>query len=313
MNRLLTGAVTVAGSLALAGGAILAAAAPSGASVDSGSHKAAVGDNSSYGSSAPSGPVTAPPQGLAQSNGSTQVPASNVDISGLLSTGFTLDNAGVNTAFSRVSSPSAFVSWGSHNVTLTAGQVESGCSSVDLTAKASVNSGVLTVDGHITHLPDHPYVDQAIALSGGLGTLTLNHQIPATGGGVEVQGAWLHVTGTSPTQDLFLAVSVCTNPGTAGNTIVVTNPGNQTTCTSTTITPLQIVATDTDTSQVLTYSATGLPTGLSINPSTGVISGTTAATTTGSPFTVHVTATDTTGAFGTSTSFTWTISSCIIG
>jgi len=309
MNRLLTGAVTVAGSLALVGGAILAVANPSGATVAPGSHKTAVGDNSSYGSSAPSGPVTAPPQGLAQSNGTTQVPASNVDISGLLDTGFTLDNAGVITAFSRVSYPSAWVSWGSHMVTLTAGQVESGCRSDTNTAKASVANGVLTVDGTIIHLPDHPYVDQVIPLHGGLGTLTLNNQIPATGGGVEVQGAWLHVTGTSPAQNLFLAVSVCTDPGTAGNTINVTNPGNQTNCVDGgAITPLAITATDTDTSQVLTYSATGLPPGLSIDPSTGVISGT---PTTIGVYTVHVTATDTTGAFGTSTAFTWTISACI--
>ena len=310
MNRLLTGAVTVAGSLALVGGAILAVAAPSGATVNSGSHKAAIGDNSSYGSSAPSGPITAPPQGLAQSNGSTQVPVSNVDITDLLTTDFTLDNAGLITAYSRVSYPSASVSWSSHTVTLTAAQVASACRSDTNTATANVVSGVLNVDGAITHLPAHPYVDQSIALSGGLGTLTLNHQIPATGGGVEVQGAYLHVTGTSPAQNLFLAVSVCTDPGTAGNTINVTNPGNQTTCTSTLITPLQIVATDTDTSQVLTYTATGLPTGLSINPSTGVISGTTPGTTTGSPWHVQVTATDTTGASGTSTTFTWTINTC---
>ena len=310
MNRLLTGAVTVAGSLALVGGAILAVAAPSGATVHSGHHKAAIGDNSSYGSSAPSGPVTAPPQGLAQSNGTTQVPVSNVNITGLLHTQFTLDNAGLITAYSRVGYPSASVSWSSHTVTLTASQVASACRSDTNTATANVVSGLLNVDGVIVNLPQHPYADESIALSGGLGTLILNHQIPATGGGVEVQGAYLHVTGTSPAQNLFLAVSVCTDPGTAGNTINVTTPANQCNPTNSAITPLQIVATDTDTSQVLTYSATGLPTGLSINTSTGLITGTTPSTTTGSPWTVQVTATDTTGASGSTSTFTWTIGSC---
>ena len=66
---------------------------------------------------------------------------------------------------------------------------------------------------------------------------------------------------------------------------------------------LQIHATDSASGQTLTYAATGLPAGLSINSSSGLISGT--PTTAGSN-SVTVTATDTTGAHG-SASFTWTI------
>ena len=87
-----------------------------------------------------------------------------------------------------------------------------------------------------------------------------------------------------------------------GNTVTVTNPGNQT-GTVGTAASLQITATDSDPAQTLTYSATGLPAGLSINATTGLISGT---PTTAGTSTVTVTATDTTGASG-STSFTWTI------
>jgi hypothetical protein len=86
------------------------------------------------------------------------------------------------------------------------------------------------------------------------------------------------------------------------DTVTVTNPGSQT-GTVGTATSLQIHATDSATGQTLTYTATGLPAGLSINSSTGLISGT--PTTAGAP-SVTVTATDTTGANGSAT-FTWTI------
>jgi Putative Ig domain len=91
---------------------------------------------------------------------------------------------------------------------------------------------------------------------------------------------------------------------TSGNTVTVTNPGNQT-GTVGTAASLQINATDSASGQTLTYSATGLPAGLSINSSTGLISGT---PTTAGTSSVTVTAKDTTGASG-SASFTWTISS----
>jgi Putative Ig domain/PLD-like domain len=87
-----------------------------------------------------------------------------------------------------------------------------------------------------------------------------------------------------------------------GNTVTVTNPGNQT-GTSGTAVSLQLSATDSASGQTLTYSATGLPTGLSISTA-GKITGTPTAAGT---FTVTVTATDTTGAHG-SVTFTWTIS-----
>jgi len=92
--------------------------------------------------------------------------------------------------------------------------------------------------------------------------------------------------------------------GTTSNTVTVTNPGSQT-GTVGTAASLQIAATDSASGQTLTYSATGLPAGLSISAATGLISGT--PTTAGSN-SVTVTAKDTTGATG-SASFTWTINS----
>ncbi|MFD7814403.1 M4 family metallopeptidase [Streptomyces sp. NPDC059785] len=90
-------------------------------------------------------------------------------------------------------------------------------------------------------------------------------------------------------------------PPTSG--VTVTNPGSQSSVIGTAVS-LQIAASSTN-SGSLTYAASGLPTGLSINSSTGAITGT---PTTAGTYSTTVTVTDSTGATGTA-SFTWTVSS----
>ena len=91
--------------------------------------------------------------------------------------------------------------------------------------------------------------------------------------------------------------------GSSGNTVTVNNPGNQSGTVGTAVS-LQMSGSDSASGQTLTYSATGLPAGLSIS-SSGLISGT---PTTAGTSSVTVTAKDGTGATGT-TSFSWTVSS----
>jgi serine protease len=91
------------------------------------------------------------------------------------------------------------------------------------------------------------------------------------------------------------------NHGGGGNTVSVTNPGSQTSTVGTAVS-LQINASDSG-GATLTYSASGLPAGLSISSSSGLISGT---PTTASTYSTTVTAKDSTGASG-SASFTWTV------
>jgi hypothetical protein len=86
------------------------------------------------------------------------------------------------------------------------------------------------------------------------------------------------------------------------NTVTVTSPGAET-WTVGTAASLQIQASDSASGQTLTYSATGLPAGLSIS-SSGLISGT---PTTAATSSVTVTARDSTGASGSAT-FSWTVS-----
>ena len=94
-----------------------------------------------------------------------------------------------------------------------------------------------------------------------------------------------------------------TTSGGGGNTVTVTNPGSQASTVGTAV-GLQISASDSASGQTLTYSATGLPAGLSINSSTGLITGTPTAAATS---TATVTVKDGTGATG-SASFSWAVS-----
>jgi hypothetical protein len=89
--------------------------------------------------------------------------------------------------------------------------------------------------------------------------------------------------------------------GGGGGSVTVTGPGDQTNTVGTPVS-LQIQATDTD-GGALTYSATGLPAGLSMNSATGLISRT--PTIAGSS-SVTVNAKDATGPTG-STSFNWVV------
>src|SRR5579864_3689595 len=85
--------------------------------------------------------------------------------------------------------------------------------------------------------------------------------------------------------------------------VTVTNPGNQVTDSLVTPVSLQIKVKDADPIRLLVFSAVGLPPGLSIDPTSGLISGTITAAYNGD---VTVTATDdTTGNSGAAT-FHWT-------
>ncbi|MBK8784602.1 MAG: tandem-95 repeat protein [Anaerolineales bacterium] len=92
----------------------------------------------------------------------------------------------------------------------------------------------------------------------------------------------------------------------------VTNPGAQTSAEGSVVS-LQILAADTDIpADTLTYSATNLPQGLSINTTTGLISGTlTYHAAAGSPYNVTVTVND--GTTSSSANFTWTVSQAASG
>ncbi|MGW1560446.1 M4 family metallopeptidase [Streptomyces sp. NPDC002144] len=114
--------------------------------------------------------------------------------------------------------------------------------------------------------------------------------------------------GTGSTQyagvgNAFAGINVGSHITVPTSGVTVTNPGSQSSTVGTAVS-LQISATSTN-SGSLSYAASGLPSGLSINSSTGVISGT---PTTAGTYSTTVTVTDSTGATGTA-SFTWTVSS----
>ena len=142
--------------------------------------------------------------------------------------------------------------------------------------------------------------DKCAWISSGQGA---SQDISLSTGSFAVQSTWANDF-NSGSGGCEVSHPIVTNPGGGGgNTVTVTNPGSQTGTVGTAVSK-QITATDSASGQTLTYTASGLPAGLSIS-SAGLISGT---PTTAATSSVTVTAKDTTGATG-SASFTWTISS----
>ncbi|MGW3045897.1 putative Ig domain-containing protein [Kitasatospora sp. NPDC001159] len=122
--------------------------------------------------------------------------------------------------------------------------------------------------------------------------------------GKTVYDGWNDPAGTDAA--LGLNATAWLAAGSGGSTtgsVTLTNPGART-ATAGTATSLQLSATDTAGGS-LSYAASGLPTGLSVNTTTGLISGT---PTTAGTYSVTATATDSTGP-SSSVTFTWTVQS----
>jgi hypothetical protein len=129
--------------------------------------------------------------------------------------------------------------------------------------------------------------------------------------GLTGTGRYIRMNGTVRATQYGYSIwefQVFTTGSVGGNTVTVTNPGSQS-WTVGTAASLQIHATDSASGQTLTYGATGLPAGLTINASSGLISGTPTTAGNGS---VTATVTDTTGASG-SAGFSWTVNSQATG
>jgi hypothetical protein len=105
-----------------------------------------------------------------------------------------------------------------------------------------------------------------------------------------------------PPSDLpVVSTPIFSPPTSCWEPISVTNPGKQTTVAGTSV-HLQVAADDTSPGQTLTYSATGLPAGLSIGHESGLISGSPSLR---QRIRVTVTASDTYNS--TSAAFTWLV------
>jgi endo-1,4-beta-xylanase len=152
----------------------------------------------------------------------------------------------------------------------------------------AISSAYQNRQGNTTATQTGNIFSQTVALTSGKTVASV--QLP-TGGAL-----------ASGTPALHIFALATTGSSTGPNTVTVTSPGNQTGTAGTAITAIQIHGTDSAAGQTLTYTATGLPTGLSIS-SSGLISGTPTAAGTSN---VTVTATDATGASGSAT-FMWTI------
>ena len=107
----------------------------------------------------------------------------------------------------------------------------------------------------------------------------------------------------NPAANIYMLPGPCNINPPSNELPSVTNPGNQVNDIGDTVS-LQIVASDSDGPSALSYSATGLPPGLTIDPNTGLISGTLPSTSQGL-YNVTINVYD--GQDTTSIFFTWSV------
>jgi uncharacterized repeat protein (TIGR01451 family) len=120
-----------------------------------------------------------------------------------------------------------------------------------------------------------------------------------TGAAIVADGSQAAGTSDTITDIVYDGETLVSGP----DVVTVTNPGAQTGTVGTAISALDIAASSDKGDQIASYAAAGLPAGLSVDTSTGAITGT---PTTAGTYDVTISATDNGGTTGTA-SFTWTI------
>ena len=221
----------------------------------------------------------------------------------------------VNAATGLISGALSYTSAGSYTVTATASD---GSLSDSRTFTWTVTSGnrppVLTQPANQTNAENATVSLQLVAsdpdgtpltysATGLPAALTVN---PATG---LISGTLSYASAGSYTVTATVSDGAVTDSRTFTWTVtnvnrppVFTQPANQTSAEGASVS-LQLVASDPD-GTALTYSTTGLPAALTVNPTTGLIAGTLAAASAGS-YTVTATASD--GSLSDSRTFVWTV------
>jgi hypothetical protein len=232
---------------------------------------------------------------------------------------------GLPLTFSATGLPAGLSISGSGKITGTPSAA--GTNSVTVKATDGTASGSVTFNWVVTAPPDNVTVANPGPQTGTVGTAvslpinatssagkTLTYSATGLPAGLTIDSSTGVISGT-PTAAGTSSVTVTAADSTpasgsatfawtvtaAPDKVTVTNPGHQTNTKGTPVT-LAIKASSSA-GKTLTYSASGLPAGLTINPGTGVVSGT---PTTAGTSSVTVTAKDSTPASGAA-SFTWTI------
>jgi len=171
--------------------------------------------------------------------------------------------------------------------TLTVAQVNGAPANVG-TAVAGTNGGTFTIgaNGAAVFNPAGAFADLA---AGQTRTTSVTYQVSDGHGGVDTATLTITVIGTD---DAPVSTPIANQTSNDAQAVSFDVSGN---------------FSDADAGDILSFSATGLPAGLTIDPATGVISGTVdrSASVSG-PYAVTVTATDSTG-LQTSRNFTWTV------